>query len=145
MEIIELKNPLALASEAAFHRSQLVFAEDGEGLPILTDEVIGQALGYADPVAACECLYRRNVFELGGHSAEGVPSEPALGGRARVRVFYLQGALALCRLARTPASASVFGFLKAVEARTAAEDFKEELRAEAAGAEIGRASCRERV
>lgn len=85
-------------------------ADRGEEL-FVTDRQLGTALGYCDPLAAIEKLFTKHQSELQWHShlIDLYRAEPE--GRTRVRVFDLEGAMRICRLAMTPASRLLYGRL----------------------------------
>lgn len=80
----------------------------GEQL-FVTDRQLGRALGYVDPLAAIEQLYAKHRDELVSFLIDLHQAEPE--GRTRVRVFDLEGAMRICKLARTPAAAMLYARL----------------------------------
>lgn len=99
-------NCIALAGEPEY----VTVAEHGEQL-FVTDRHLGKALGYVDPLVAIEQLFARHRAELGWHSflIDLHQAEPE--GRTRVRVFDLEGAMRICKLAKTPAAGLLYGRL----------------------------------
>ena len=83
-------------------------AEHGEQL-FVTDRQLGQALGYVEPLVAIEQLFAKHRDELGSFLIDLHQAEPE--GRTRVRVFDLEGAMRICKLARTPAAAMLYARL----------------------------------
>ena len=97
-------NCIALAGEPEY----VTVAEHGEQL-IVTDRQLGLALGYVDPLAAIEQRFAKHSDELGSFLIDLYQAEPE--GRTRVRVFDLEGAMRICKLARTPAAAMLYARL----------------------------------
>ncbi|MBG0847947.1 hypothetical protein H3222_22375 [Pseudomonas chengduensis] len=99
-------NCIGLAGEPEY----VTVAEHGEQL-FVTDRQLGRALGYVDPLAAIEQLFAKHGDELGWHSflIDLHQAEPE--GRTRVRVFDLEGAMRVCKLANTPAAGLLYGRL----------------------------------
>ncbi len=88
---------------------------DGHGDQLyVTDWQLGYALGYAEPVAAVEQLYAKHAVELGGNSFLANLHQAEPDGRTRVRAFDLEGAMRLCKLARTPAAGLLYAHLGAM-------------------------------
>ena len=83
-------------------------AEHGEQL-FVTDRQLGLALGYVEPLVAIEQLYAKHRDELGSFLIDLHQAEPE--GRTRVRVFDLEGAMRICKLARTPAAGLLYARL----------------------------------
>ncbi|TRO41713.1 hypothetical protein EQ832_01475 [Pseudomonas sp. ALS1131] len=80
-------------------------AEHGEQL-FVTDRQLGQALGYVEPLVAIEQLFAKHRDELGSFLIDLHQAEPE--GRTRVRVFDLEGAMRICKRARTPAAGLLY-------------------------------------
>ena len=97
-------NCIALAGEPEY----VTVAEHGEQL-FVTDRQLGLALGYVEPLAAIEQLFAKHSDELGSFLIDLYQAEPE--GRTRVRVFDLEGAMRICKLARTPAAAMLYARL----------------------------------
>ncbi|USR38081.1 hypothetical protein L1F06_015530 [Ectopseudomonas hydrolytica] len=97
-------NCIALAGEPEY----VTVVEYGEQL-FVTDRQLGLALGYVEPLAAIEQLCAKNGDELGSFLIDLHQAEPE--GRTRVRVFDLEGAMRICKLARTPAAAMLYARL----------------------------------
>lgn len=101
-------NCIALVGEPEY----VTVAEHGEQL-FVTDRRLGEALGYVEPLAAIEQLFTKHHDELGWHSLLIDLHQAEPEGRTRVRVFDLEGAMRICKLARTPAAGLLYGRLGA--------------------------------
>lgn len=97
-------NCIALPGEPEY----VTVAEHGEQL-FVTDRRLGLALGYVDPVVAIEQLISKHRDDLGSFLIDLNQAEPE--GRTRVRVFDLEGAMRICKLARVPAAALLYARL----------------------------------
>ncbi len=97
-------NCIGLAGEPEY----VTVAEHGEQL-FVTDRQLGLALGYVEPLVAIEQLYAKHRDELGSFLIDLHQAEPE--GRTRVRVFDLEGAMRICKLARTPAAGLLYARL----------------------------------
>ncbi|NMY40906.1 hypothetical protein HBN76_06295 [Pseudomonas sp. WS 5013] len=97
-------NCIGLAGEPEY----VTVAEHGEQL-FVTDRQLGLALGYVEPLVAIEQLYAKHRDELGSFLIDLHHAEPE--GRTRVRVFDLEGAMRVCKLARTPAAGLLYARL----------------------------------
>lgn len=97
-------NCIALAGEPEY----VTVVDYGEQL-FVTDRQLGRALGYVEPLAAIEQLFAKHRDELGSFLIDLYQAEPE--GRTRVRVFDLEGAMRICKLARTPAAAMLYARL----------------------------------
>ncbi len=97
-------NCIGLAGEPEY----VTVAEHGEQL-FVTDRQLGLALGYVEPLVAIEQLYVKHRDELGSFLIDLHQAEPE--GRTRVRVFDLEGAMRICKLARTPAAGLLYARL----------------------------------
>lgn len=80
-------------------------------LLFVTDRQLGKALGYVEPLVAIEQLLTKHRDELGSFLIDLHQAEPE--GRTRVRVFDLEGAMRVCKLARTPAAGLLYARLGA--------------------------------
>ncbi|WP_405118698.1 hypothetical protein [Pseudomonas leptonychotis] len=88
---------------------------DGHGdQQFVTDWQLGNALGYANPTAAVEQLFAKHAVELGWHSLLVNLHQSEHDGRTRVRVFDLEGAMRVCKLAKTPAAGLLYARLGAM-------------------------------
>lgn len=125
MGVYAFKNPLAVVRTPFNHR-RMVLAEDMHGQAVITDEVLGEALGFADPAGAVEHLYYRHEQALKPHSLYGEVTPPHPSGRTWSWAFDLEGAMLLCRVARTANAAEVFASLKGFELREELAHFDEE-------------------
>lgn len=114
MGALAFKNPLAVVRKP-FSQKLISYAEDSRGKTVICDEVLGAALGFADPVAAIESLYDWYQEELIPHSLYGEVDPPHPSGRTWSRAFDLYGAMFICRMAHTPNAAEVFASLKGKE------------------------------
>lgn len=74
----------------------------------VTSWQLGHALGYANPSAAVDQLFKKHAAELSWHSLLVDLHQPEPDGCTRVRVFDLEGAMRVCKLARTPAAGLLF-------------------------------------
>ena len=83
-------------------------AEHGD-LLFVTDRQLGQALGYVEPLVAIEQLFAKYRDEMGSFLIDLHQVEPE--GRTRVRVFDLEAAMRICKLARTPAAGLLYARL----------------------------------
>ena len=97
-------NCIGLAGEPEY----VTVAEHGEQL-FVTDRQLGLALGYVEPLVAIEQLYAKHRDELGSFLIDLHQAEPE--GRTRVRVFDLEGAMRVCKLANTPAAGLLYARL----------------------------------
>lgn len=97
-------NCIALAGEPEY----VTVVDYGEQL-FVTDRQLGRALGYVEPLAAIEQLCAKHGDELGSFLIDLHQAEPE--GRTRVRVFDLEGAMRICKLARTPNAALLYARL----------------------------------
>mgnify|MGYP003690882989 CR=1 FL=1 len=95
---------IALAGEPEY----VTVVEYGEQL-FVTDRQLGRALGYVDPLAAIEQLFAKHRNDLGSFLIDLGKPEPE--GRTRVRVFSLEDAMRICKLARTPNAALLYARL----------------------------------
>ncbi len=85
---------------------------DGYGeQQFVTDWQLGHALGYADPAAAVEQIFCKHAVELGWHSLLVDLHQSEHDGRTRARVFDLEGAMRVCKLAKTPAAGLLYARL----------------------------------
>lgn len=82
--------------------------EYGEQL-FVTDRQLGRALGYVEPLAAIEQLCAKYRDDFGSFLIDLGKPEPE--GRTRVRVFSLEDAMRICKLARTPNAALLYAHL----------------------------------
>lgn len=110
--ILPFMSPLALVDRRAILPEPEYTNVDpyGEQLFVMDCE-LGKALGYANPIAAVEQLYHQHRRELLRGSLVIDLYHPDAEGRHQARVFDLEGAMRLCALARTPASAMLFARL----------------------------------
>lgn len=77
----------------------------------ITDRALGAALGYPLPAVAIEWIVSQHVVELFRHSHEVDLDVPDEDGRERVWAFDLDGAMRICKYARTPSSALVYSWI----------------------------------
>lgn len=77
----------------------------------VTDRALGEALGYPLPSVAIEWIVSRHVCELARHALEVDLAKPGEDGRQRVWAFDLDGAMRICKYARTPSSPLVYAWL----------------------------------
>ncbi len=88
---------------------------DGHGdQQYITDWQLGHALGYAAPADAVDQLFVKHAVELSWHSFLVNLRQAERDGRTRVRVFDLEGAMRVCKLARTPAAGMLYAHLGAM-------------------------------
>lgn len=74
----------------------------------VTDHELGVALGYFEPSEGVQWVLSQHVCELARHSLEIELDEPDGEGRTIVWAFDLDGAMRVCKYARTPASHYVY-------------------------------------
>ncbi|MDP3848105.1 MAG: hypothetical protein Q8R10_16950 [Pseudomonas sp.] len=123
--LLAFRSPLTLARrEPALVTVEYVSATEDSKKLLLIDRALGTALGYADPLAAMDALYSAHEEEFVGHSGMIQPHQPEPSGRDVVRVFDLEGAMRMCRLALTPLSGVVFGNIKGTETGCAVRAFE---------------------
>lgn len=85
---------------------------DGYGDQLfVTDRALGEALGYQLPYLAVQSLVSEHVCELFRHSHEVDLDVPDEDGRERVWAFDMDGAMRICKYARTPSAALVYSWL----------------------------------
>lgn len=88
----------------------ITLAGHGDQL-FVTDRALGVALGYSEPADGIEWIVSQHVCELARYSFEVDLDEPDEDGRDRVWAFDLDGAMRICKYARTPSSALVYAWL----------------------------------
>ncbi|MGO3028043.1 hypothetical protein [Pseudomonas helleri] len=122
--LLSFRNPLALACRETDHINlECVSSANNAEELLVIDAALGMALGYADPLAAVETLYAAHQDEFLGMTGEIELYKPEPNGRSIVRVFNLEGAMQMCKLALTPLAGRVFGTLKGTETRHAVLTF----------------------
>ena len=99
-------HPDAMAVEPAY----ITLADCGNQLFVM-DADLGEALGFVDPLAAVQHLLTRYRADLERHVRLIELFEPASDGRKLVSAFDLEGAMWLCKLARTPSAGMVYARL----------------------------------
>ncbi|MCO7614102.1 hypothetical protein NJH83_28080 [Pseudomonas chlororaphis] len=130
--LLSFRNPLALACrETDDINLEYVTAADNAEELLVIDVALGMALGYADPLGAVEALYAAHQDEFIGQTGEIKLFKAEPSGRSVVRVFNLEGAMQICRLALTPLAGEVFGALKGTEMGRAVRAFPQPARSSA--------------
>ncbi|MQT44452.1 hypothetical protein GHO45_26450 [Pseudomonas sp. FSL R10-0765] len=122
--LLAFRNPLAVVRRVSDKFTlEFVTSADNPDELLVIDSALGEALGYADPLAAIEALYAAHSDEFVGDTGllSLFKAEPS--GRSVVRVFNLEGAMRVCRLALTPLAGKVFGNLKGTEMGRAVQAF----------------------
>ncbi len=123
--LLPFHNPLALAKRAPEWLVVEYVTVDGDDDKLLvTDRELGTVLGYADPLAAMDALYEAHAKAFTGHTGLIRLHQAEPSGREVVRVFDLEAAMLMCRIALTPQSAMVFGSLKGTESSRAVSIFE---------------------
>lgn len=118
-------NPLAIRREHVQRDMAFVTIGNGGGEPVIMDTALGEALGYATPLLAIDALYAEHQDDLIGLTGVVELYQPDSIGRSIVRVFDLEGAMRLCRIALTPLANQVFAKLKGIELSYAVQAFPE--------------------
>lgn len=122
--LLPFHNPLALAKRAPDWVTVEFTTEDGDDKLLVTDRELGTVLGYADPLGAMDALYEAHAQAFAAHSCMFRLHQAEPSGRELVRVFDLEGAMRMCRIAHTPQSALVFASLKGAESGRAVSAFE---------------------
>lgn len=123
--LLPFRNPLALARHAPeWVVVEYVTADGDDDKLLVIDSELGAVLGYADPLAAMAALYVAHAQAFTGHTGLIRLHQVEPSGREVVRVFDLEGAMRMCRLALTPQSVLVFGSLKGTESGRAVDAFE---------------------
>ncbi len=101
----------AVKTETWATEPEYVTLTDSGSQLFVMDAVLGEALGFVDPLAAVQQLLTRYRTDLERHVRLVELFEPASDGRQLVHMFDLEGAMWLCKLARTPASGLLYARL----------------------------------